>query len=63
MSLVIELKKYQDLRCLEVPASERCTGRLHECRCPGQGEGRCVSPKFDETKHNIELPKFFTAQH
>lgn len=63
MSIVIELKKYQDLRCLEVPASERCTDRLHGERCPGWEEGRCASPKLDETKHNAELPKFFMAQH
>jgi hypothetical protein len=63
MTNVIQLKMHQDFHCLEVPASERCTDRLYECRCPGQVEGRCASPKFDETKHNVELPKFFAAQH
>ena len=66
MVQVISIRSLQILRCSDVPQSERCTTRLHEGQCPGNTPAKgliCVSTKFDPKTHNLELPKFFIAQH
>lgn len=63
---VIPIRSFQMLRCTDVPQSERCTERLHQGECPGNSPAKgviCVSTKFDPQTHNLELPKFFAAQH
>jgi hypothetical protein len=63
LATVIDFKSHRHLRCDDVPMSERCTDRLREGQCPGAQAGICCSSKLDKTKHNVELPKFFAAQH
>jgi hypothetical protein len=49
--------------CPEVPQSMACTNRLHEGKCPGATSGKCCSTELNEEVHNVNLPKFFDAQH
>jgi hypothetical protein len=62
MSNVVKLEDWRVKKCAEVPTSEHCTTRLLMGHCPGVRQGVCVSPKFDPTVHNQQLPLFFAAQ-
>lgn len=65
MIKVVSLDQYRKVKrvCFEVPASERCTARLHGEECPGMCGGTCVSPNLDPKIHNPQLPLFFAEQH
>lgn len=55
--------KYRKQRCRDVPTGTSCTDRLYKGECPGYDTGLCVSTKYVEQKHNIQLPLFFKVQH
>ena len=49
--------------CAHTPESLSCTDMLAAATCPGLGEHKCVSVRFDPQKHNVDLPQFYEAQH
>jgi hypothetical protein len=59
---VMYFKDHHSDRCDDEPESLRCTDRLVACTCPSKTH-ECVSSKFDQGKHNKDLPKFYVAQH